>query len=69
MTKVQIKIPLSRSLEDKDFEHIARIHAVYGILAARVLAPGNELFIEYDASRLSPSEVRGTLAEKGIPIT
>jgi hypothetical protein len=69
MTKVQIKVPLSRPLGEKDFERISRIHAIYGILAARVLAPGNELFVEYDASRLSRSEVRGTLAENGIPIT
>jgi hypothetical protein len=69
MTKVQMRVPLSRSLEEKDFERIAHIHTVYGILAARVLAPDNELFVEYDSSRLSRSEVCEMLAENGIPIT
>jgi hypothetical protein len=69
MTKVQVTVPLSRPLTDEDFERIARIHAVYGILAARVLPQNNQLFVEYDSSRLSRDEVRGTLAENGIPIT
>lgn len=68
MTKVQITFPLSRPLEDKDLNSISRVHAVYGMFAVRLL-PTNELFVEYDASRLSPKEVRGTLAENGIPIT
>jgi hypothetical protein len=69
MTKVQITVPLSRALTDEDFERIARVHTVYGILAARALPTGNQLFVEYDSSRLSRDEVRGTLAENGIPIT
>jgi hypothetical protein len=69
MTKVQITVPLSRTLTEDDFERIARVHAVYGMLAARVLPSGNQLFVEYDSSRLSRDEVRGTLAQKGIPIT
>jgi hypothetical protein len=68
MTKVDATFQLSRALTDKDLKNIARIHAVYGILAARVLSSGNELFVEYDASRLLPAEVRGTLEEHGIPL-
>jgi hypothetical protein len=69
MTKVQITVPLSRTLNQEDFDRISRVHSVYGMLATRVLPPGNHLFVEYDASRLSRDEVRGTLAENGIPIT
>ena len=69
MTKVQLTIPLSRPLAEPDFKSISHVHSVYGILAARLLPAGNALFVEYDASRLSPKEVRGTLAESGIPIT
>ena len=69
MTKVQTKFKLSRPLTERDFERIAHIHAVYGILAARVLPSGDELLVEYDFSRLSVNEVRGTLAQNGIPIT
>ncbi len=69
MTKVQITVPLSRPLTEEDFDRISRVHAVYGMLATRVLPPGNQLFVEYDSSRLSRDEVRGTLAENGLPIT
>jgi hypothetical protein len=68
MTKVDATFRLSRALTDHDFESISRIHAVYGILAARILPSGNELFVEYDASRLSSPEVRGTLEQHGIPL-
>ncbi len=69
MTKVQTKFKLSRPLTEKDFESISHIHAVYGILAARLLPSADELFVEYDSTRLSAKEVRGTLAENGIPVT
>ena len=68
MTKVDVTFILSRTLIDRDLESISRIHAVYGILAARLLPSGDKLFVEYDASRLSPAEVRGTLEEHGIPL-
>ena len=68
MTKVDVTYKLSRALTDQDLENISRIHAVYGILAARLLPSGNELFVEYDASRLLPPEVRGTLEQHGIPL-
>jgi len=68
MTKVDVTFKLSRALTNHDLDSISRIHAVYGILASRVLPSGNELFIEYDASRLSPAEVRGTLEQHGIPL-
>jgi hypothetical protein len=67
MTKVQRTFHLSRELNQEDFDRIAHLHAVYGMFAVRVL-PNDELFVEYDASRLSPKEVEGTLNENGIPI-
>jgi hypothetical protein len=68
MTKVQVTIGLSRPLNDDDLKNIARMHSVYGILATRVLPSGEALFVEYDASRLSKSEVLGTFEEHGIPV-
>ncbi|MBV9760894.1 MAG: hypothetical protein JO340_10050 [Acidobacteriaceae bacterium] len=67
MTKVQTTFPLSRPLTDPELKSISRLHAVYGILIARVL-PSDQLFIEYDASRLSSAEVRGTVEQHGIPV-
>jgi hypothetical protein len=68
MTKVDVTFKLSRALTDHDLASISRIHSVYGILAARLLPSGDELFVEYDASRLSPAEVRGILEQHGIPL-
>jgi hypothetical protein len=68
MTKVQLTFKLSRILNDSDLKQIARLHAVYGLFAARLAATGDELFVEYDASRLTPKEVRGVLEAHGIPV-
>ncbi len=68
MTKVDITFKLSRALTDGDLKSIARIHSVYGMLTTQVLPSGDELFVEYDASRLNPKEVQGTLEEHGIPL-
>ncbi|HTU47982.1 MAG TPA: hypothetical protein VMF91_23185 [Bryobacteraceae bacterium] len=68
MTKVQTTFKLARQLNDPELKSISRLHAVYGILAAWVLA-SNELFVEYDASRLSASDVRGAVEQHGIPIS
>lgn len=67
MTKVQRTFKLTRELNDDELKKISHMHAVYGMLAVRVM-PGNELFVEYDASRLTPLEVEGTLNENGIPV-
>lgn len=68
MTKVQLSFKLSRPLRDEDLKQIARLHAVYGIFAIRLATAGHGISIEYDASRLSAKEVRGTLEEHGIPV-
>ncbi len=68
MTKVDITFKLSRALNDEDLKSIARIHSVYGMLTTRVLPSGDQLFVEYDASRLNPKEVQGTLEQHGIPL-
>jgi hypothetical protein len=68
MTKVQLTFKLSRGLNDEDLKQIARVHSVYGMFSTRVVASGQSLFVEYDASRLSPKEVRATLEEHGLPL-
>jgi hypothetical protein len=68
MTKVQTKFKLSRALTEKDLESIQHMHSVIGFLAVRVAPSGNELWVEYDYSRLSVEEVRGSLDNNGIPI-
>jgi hypothetical protein len=68
MTKVQTTFKLTRELNDQELKSISRLHAIYGILAVRV-RPSNELLIEYDASRLSASDVRSTVERHGLPIS
>jgi hypothetical protein len=68
MTKVQTTFKLSRELNDAELKKLSHLHAVYGFLAVRVL-PSEKLFVEYDASRLMPNEVRGTIEQHGIPIS
>ncbi len=68
MTKVQTAFKLTRTLNDHDLDRISHVHAVYGIFVARVKPSLDELFIEYDAARLSRKEVRGTLEQNGLPI-
>ncbi|HSU32191.1 MAG TPA: hypothetical protein VLJ11_13240 [Bryobacteraceae bacterium] len=68
MTKVQLTYKLTRGLTDKDLESISRMHAVYGFFAVRLCPSGDELFVEYDAARLNPNEVRASLEEHGIPV-
>ena len=68
MTKVQLSFKLSRALNGKDLDNISRVHSVYGFYVARPRPAGDELFIEYDASRLTPQDVRQTLGEHGLPI-
>jgi hypothetical protein len=68
MTKVQITYKLTRELGEQDLKSLAHITSVYGIFGARLRGAGDELFVEYDASRLSPKEVRGTLEEHGLPV-
>lgn len=68
MTKVQITFPLTRPLTDSDWNRIAHMHSVYGFNLVRLKPSGDALFVEYDASRLSPKEVRGSLEQNGLPV-
>jgi hypothetical protein len=67
VTKVDTTFKLARDLNDDELNSFARLHSVYGFFAVRVL-PSNELFLEYDASRLSLDEVRGVIEQHGMPI-
>jgi len=68
MTKVDASFKLSRPLGDEELKCLARLHSVYGMMTVRLKSSGDELFVEYDASRLSLKEVEGTIEQHGIPI-
>ncbi|HJY05440.1 MAG TPA: hypothetical protein VJ323_03940, partial [Bryobacteraceae bacterium] len=60
--------PLSRKLTDEDSASLVRVHSVYGILAVRPQRSLEELWMEYDASRLTPLDLTATLRTHGLPI-
>jgi hypothetical protein len=68
MTKVQLSFKLARALRDDDLKQISRVHAVFGMLVVRLSSSGGELFVEYDASRLSVPDVKGALEAHGLPL-
>jgi hypothetical protein len=68
MTKVQTTFNMTRPLTESELLNIARMHSVYGFMAVRWKPSHNTLFVEYDASRLTLSEVRSSLEEHGLPV-
>jgi hypothetical protein len=68
MTKVQLTFKLARALSEQELAGLSRMHSVIGFFALRLKPGADDLLVEYDASRLSPKEVRGSLEEHGIPL-
>jgi hypothetical protein len=68
MTKVQTRFRLSRALDDSSLAGLAAANAIYGIQKLKLAPALDELFVEYDATRLNPAEVESALAGAGIPI-
>jgi hypothetical protein len=68
MTRVQIHFRLERALDDALMIRIARAYSIYGIQKIQVAPSQDGLTVEYDATRLRPSEVQSALASAGIPV-
>jgi hypothetical protein len=68
MTRVQTRFRLTRALDDSSLNALAAANAIYGIQRLKLEPSMDELFVEYDASRLRPAEVEYALATAGIPI-
>ncbi len=68
MTKVQTRFRLSRALDDSSLSSLAAANTIYGIQKLKLAPAMDELFVEYDATRLRPAEVESALAAAGIPI-
>jgi hypothetical protein len=66
MTKVQLRFRLAGALDEQLMTRIADAHSVYGFQRIRV--DGDNLLVDYDATRLNPKEVEATLAGFGIPV-
>jgi allophanate hydrolase subunit 1 len=68
MTKVQTRFRLEKPLDDSSLNHLAAANAIYGIHRLKLSPAMDELFVEYDATRLRPAEVEYALASAGVPI-
>lgn len=66
MTKTQIRFRLERPLDEQTMPRIATAHSIYGIM--RVQPSGEELVVDYDASRLRTEDVGAVLKRGGIPV-
>jgi len=66
MTFLNTRYRLARSLGTKDYERLNTLLTVYGIRALDVR--GEDLVVEYDASRLHEAEVFAAVRHAGIAL-
>ncbi len=69
MTKVQKHFRLSMPLDEQLLEQIAWANSIYGIERIVIAPTGDELMVEFDASRLRITEVESALQRAGIAVT
>jgi hypothetical protein len=66
MTFLITRYKLKRPLKEKDYERLACLHTVYGFRGASV--EGDELVVEYDASRIHEAEALAAVRRAGIAV-
>ena len=66
MTFLKTRYKLSRELAPKDFEKLSQLGTVYGIRGLSF--EGQDLIVEYDASRIHEAEVLAQVRGAGIPV-
>ena len=66
MTFLKTRYTLKKELNSQDLEHLSRLSTVYGI---RGLAfEGQDLIVEYDASRIHEAEVLAEVRRTGVSV-
>jgi hypothetical protein len=68
MTKVQLDYDLLRKLDDTDAEAISNAHGYYGIQKIHIAPALDHITVDYDATRLTPSDLDNVLVRYGVPI-
>ena len=68
MTKIQIRYRLERPLNEELMPRVADAHSIYGIMRVQVAPSGQEIIVDYDASRLRTEDVGAALKRGGIPV-
>ncbi len=67
MTKVQLTYKLLRPVDETMMKRISDAHGQYGFQRITLSPSLSEIFVEYDATRLSPDKVEAALRQAGIP--
>jgi len=68
MTKVTLHYDLTRALTDDDWENLAAAPSTYGVVRVLVAPAGNQITVDYDASRLMKQDLEAELTRRDIPI-
>lgn len=68
MTKTQIRYRLERPLSEELMPRVADAHSIYGIMCVQVTPSGQQIIVDYDASRLTTEDVGAQLKRGGIPV-
>jgi hypothetical protein len=66
MTFLKTRFHLTRTLDEKDLEKFGHLAAVYGIRGLAI--EGNDLVMDYDASRVHEAEVLAAVRRFGLPV-
>jgi hypothetical protein len=66
MTFLKTRCAIKRELTPKDYDHLSRLSTVYGIRGLSF--EGQDLVIEYDASRIHEAEVLAKVRCTGVPV-
>jgi hypothetical protein len=68
MTKVTLHYDLIRPLTDDDLPKIANVHSTYGLARVQIAPSLDRITVDYDASRLTRTDVESALIRHGLPI-
>lgn len=68
MTKVLIRFRVGRPLDHTMMNRIADAHSIYGMIRILAHPEDSEISVEYDASRLTPADIKALLLERGIAV-
>jgi hypothetical protein len=66
MTFLKTRFRLTRNLDNKDLGIFGHLAAVYGIRGLAI--DGDDLVVDYDASRVHEAEVLSTVRRFGLPV-
>lgn len=66
MTFLKTRYKLKRDLDDKDLAHLSQLGTQYGIRGLSF--EGQDLIVDYDASRIHEAEVLARVRSTGVPV-